>query len=330
MTEIIRGRKLLYLSKADVEGLNISRDAVLGKVREVLVEHGHKRCEMPAKIGVHPYEDVFFHAMPAHLTALNLVGVKWIAGNPRNPREFGLPQTNGLLCLNDVETGVPVAMMDSSWITAVRTPAVTVLMAENLHPDATRFGMFGTGVQGRAHVLFASHHLKNLQEIVIFGRRPEMAQRLVAELAGQVATPIRVGSSTEQVIKECEVLSSATVVVRQPQSIAKDGWVSAGQTIIPCDLNTFWDPAISLRADAYITDSSEGHDQFVAMGYYPDGSPDITAEVGEVLGGLKPGRTSAEQLIVNSNLGMAVCDIAVASVVYEAALASGAGVTLPL
>jgi len=330
LTAITRGKELLYLSKADVVGLDIPRDTILDKVRQALVEHGNKRYEMPAKIGVHPYEDVFFHAMPAYLPELNLVGAKWIECYPRNPREFDLPQTTGLLCLNDVETGVPVAMMDCSWLTAVRTPAVTILMAEHLHPGATRFGMFGAGVQGREHVLFAAHQLRGLEEIVVFDKFPEVAHKLVSDLQGQVEIPIRVGDSVEQVVKECEVLSSATVVVREPQAIAKDEWVSKGQTIIPCDLNTFWDPAVSMRADAYITDSIEEHDLFADMGYYPGGSPTIVAETGEVLAGLKPGRTSADQLIVNSNIGMAVCDMAVASAIHEAALAAGVGVTLEL
>lgn len=330
MPAITRGQNLLYLSKADVMGLGVSRATILEKVSQALVEHGHKRYEMPAKIGVHPYEDVFFHAMPAYLPELNLVGAKWIECYPRNPREFGLPQTTGLLCINDVETGVPTCVMDSSWLTAVRTPAVTVLMAKKLHPHAQRFGMFGAGVQGREHVLFAAEHLDNLDEIVVYDRFPEVAQKLVVEVQHEVDVPLRVGNSIEAIVKECEVLSSATVVVREPQSHVKDNWVSAGQTIIPCDLNTFWAPEISHRADAYIVDSTDEHDLFVEMGYYPAGSPTITAETGEVLAGLKPGRTSTEQLIVNSNIGMAVCDIAVASAIYQAALEAGVGVALDL
>lgn len=330
MTEIVKGRDMLYLSKSDVIGLGISRQTILDKVRQALVEHGNKRYEMPAKIGVHPYEDVFFHAMPAYLPEMNLVGAKWIECYPRNPREFDLPQTTGLLCVNDVETGVPVCVMDCSWLTAVRTPAVTVLMAKHLHPDATRFGMFGAGVQGREHVLFAAHHLDKLEEIVVYDRFPEVAEKMVAEIQSEVGVPIRVGTSIEAIVKECEVLSSATIVVREPQSHVKDEWVSAGQTIIPCDLNTFWAPEISRRADAYIVDSTDEHDLFVEMGYYPGGSATITAETGEVLAGLKPGRTSADQLIVNSNIGMAVCDMAVASAIHEAALAAGVGVTLEL
>lgn len=241
-----------------------------------------------------------------------------------------MPQTTGLLCVNDVETGVPVCVMDSAWLTAMRTPAVTVLMAKLLHPDARRFGMFGAGVQGREHVLFAAHHLTDLEEILVYDRLPEVAHRLVEEIQPGIDIPIRVGESVEQVVKECEVLSSATIVLREPLSIAKDEWVSAGQTILPCDLNTFWAPEISLRADAYVVDSTEEHDLFVEMGYYPGGSPRITAETGAVLAGLAPGRTNSDQLIVNSNIGMAVVDIAVASAIHEAAVAASVGVVLDL
>ena len=330
MTETVRGQNLLYLSKGDVIGLGLSRQTILDRVLQALVEHGHKRYEMPAKIGVHPYEDVFFHAMPAYLPSMKLVGMKWIECYPRNPTEFALPQTTGLLCLNDVETGVPICLMDSAWLTAMRTPAVTVLMAKHLQPDARRFGMFGAGVQGREHVLFAAQHLDGLEEILVYDRLPEVARRMVEEIQPGVDVPIRVGESVEQVVKECEVLSSATIVLREPQSVAKDEWVSAGQTILPCDLNTFWAPEISRRADAYIVDSTEEHDLYVEMGYYPGGSPRITAETGEVLAGLAPGRTSTDELIVNSNIGMAVVDIAVAAAIHEAAVEAGTGVLLDL
>lgn len=330
MSALTLGQHMRYLSRADVVNLGITKTTVLDKVRQALIEHGNKRYEMPAKIGVHPYEDVFFHAMPAFIPEMKVVGAKWIECYPRNPREFNLPQTTGVLCLNDVETGVPTALMDSTWLTAARTPAVTVLMAKELHPGARSFGMFGAGVQGREHVRYAAEYLDSLDEIVVFDRFPEVAERLVAELQPEFEVKLRVGNSIEQVVKECEVLSSATIVVREPMALAKREWISAGQTILPCDLNTFWDPQIALQASRYITDSTEEHDLFVEMGYYPDGSPTIAAESGEVLAGLKAGRTSDEQIIVNSNIGMAVCDMAVAQAIQEAAEAEGAGILLDL
>lgn len=124
---------------------------------DALVAHGTKNYEMPAKIGVHPYREVFYHAMPAYVPSKNAVGLKWIEYYPGNPEKFGLPQTTGLLIMNDVLTGRPVALMDATLITAMRTPAVTAIAAADLNSGATTFGMYGCGVQGIEHCRFIEH-----------------------------------------------------------------------------------------------------------------------------------------------------------------------------
>jgi ornithine cyclodeaminase/alanine dehydrogenase len=131
------------------------------------------------------------------------------------------------------------------------------------------------------------------------------------------------------VAKSCEVLSSATIIVREPLACVKDAWVGPGQTILPCDLNTFWDPAIPRRADRYFVDSLEEHELLARAGYFPDGLPRCSGETGEILAGRIPGRTSADQLIVCSNIGMSVCDVVVAREVLDRGLARGVGRKLP-
>ena len=162
----------------------------LGLIHKAMEAHGKKRYEMPAKIGIHPYEDVFYHAMPAYVPDSLACGVKWIECYPRNPKDFGLPQTTGLLILNDIMTGIPVAVMDSAWITAMRTPALTSLAAAALHPDAKTFGMFGCGVQGTGHVRYIVKALKELEKIYIYDVRSENMDRLIQEVEGEVSVPI--------------------------------------------------------------------------------------------------------------------------------------------
>jgi ornithine cyclodeaminase/alanine dehydrogenase-like protein (mu-crystallin family) len=330
-TSLKVGHELLYLSKQDVLGLGITREDILDVTRSALIEHGNKRYEMPAKIGVHPYEEVFYHAMPAYLPGLKAVGMKWIECYPNNPSKFQLPQTTGLMVINDVESGAPLAVMDSTWVTAMRTPAVTVLAAQALHPGAKTFGMFGCGVQGKEHVRYAALAMPELEKIFVYDSRDEAVDALIAEIQPEISIPIIKARSIEEAIKESEVLSSATIILKTPLAAVKDEWVTAGQTILPCDLNTFWDPKTSMRANKYIVDSIEEHELFEAMGYFPDGLPKIAAETGEVLAGLKPGRESADEIIVNSNIGMAVCDIAVGkSILDRAQQQRSVGVTLPL
>jgi len=97
-------------------------------------------------------------------------------------------------------------------------------------------------------------------------------------------------------------MSSATQILKEPQKVVKEGWVREGQTILPCDLNTFWDPLIAGRADKYIVDSIEEHELFAKMGYFPDGLPKIYGETGEIIAGLKEGRDNKKELIVVSNI----------------------------
>ncbi|MGD8820786.1 MAG: ornithine cyclodeaminase family protein, partial [Anaerolineae bacterium] len=110
--------QLLYLSQTDVADVGLTMAEILESLERAFQEKGEGRVEMPPKPGVHPGGgDNFIHAMPAYIPALQSAGVKWVSGFPENSKR-GLPYITGLLILNDVETGLPVAVMDCVWITA--------------------------------------------------------------------------------------------------------------------------------------------------------------------------------------------------------------------
>ena len=323
------GKELLWLTKEECIKVGPSIDETLELTRQALVAHGRKEYEMPAKIGIHPWSDVFYHAMPAYVPNNKACGIKWIECFPRNPKQFGLPQTTGLLVLNDIMTGVPYAVMDCSWLTAMRTPAVTALSAAALHGDAETFGMFGCGVQGKEHVKYIVKTLPKLKKIYINDSRPEMMDELIEEVKPYVDVEI-VKADPKTIATNCEVMSSATIILLEPLSVVKREWVSKGQTILPCDLNTFWEPSIQLEADKYFVDSIDEHELFNGMGYFPDGLPKIQGQTGEILAGLIPGRTAKDELIVCSNIGISVCDMVMGRAIFEKALAAGVGRRLPL
>jgi len=324
------GREFLYLTRAECMNVGITADRVIELVRDALVAHGTGRYEMPAKSGVHPFPGVVCHAMPAYVPARNALGMKWIESYPNNPSRFGLPQTTGLLVLNDILSGCPVAVMDCTWLTAMRTPAVTVLAAAALHPDAETFGMFGCGVQGTEHVRFAPKTLRHLRRIYVFDTAPAAMDHLIRQVQPEVPVEIVRGQNARELVQKCEVLSSATVILKEPLAAVKDEWVSPGRTLLPCDLNTFWDPRTPKRADKYIVDSIEEHELRAAMGYFPDGLPEVYCQTGEVIAGVKAGRASGDELIVCSNIGMSVCDVVLGREILDRALEKGAGRLLPL
>lgn len=324
------GQEILWLTQEECIKAGPDIDLTLELTKQALVAHGQKKYEMPAKIGIHPFSDVFFHAMPAYVPGNVACGMKWIECFPRNPKQYNLPQTTGLLLLNDIMTGVPIAVMDSAWLTAMRTPAVTALAAGALHGNAKTFGMFGCGVQGVEHVKFIVKTLKQLEKIYIYDVVPERMDQLMQEVKPFVDVEIVKAKDPKEVAEKCEVMSSATIILLEPLSVVKKEWVSKGQTILPCDLNTFWDPAISKEADKYIVDSIHEHELFNGMGYFPDGLPKITCETGEIQAGLEQGRTSSDELIVCSNIGMSVCDVVMGKAILDKAIEMGLGRKLPL
>lgn len=329
-TKLDLGKELLWLTQDECKKAGPTIDETLELVEQALTAHGKNAYEMPAKIGIHPYPDVFYHAMPAYVPDNLACGVKWIECYPRNPKEFNLPQTTGLLILNDITTGVPITVMDSAWLTAMRTPAVTALAAKALHPDATTLGMFGCGIQGVAHVRYIVKTLKKLETIYIYDVRSETMDQLIKEVKDEVTVPIVKVNSPEELVKQSEVMSSATVILKDTLKVVKKEWVRKGQTILPCDLNTFWDPEICFMADKYILDSKEEHELFADMGYFPDGLAPVACETGEIIAGLHPGRTNKDEIIVCSNVGISVSDVVMGQAIFSKALQEGIGRKLPL
>lgn len=330
-TKVKIGSEILYLTKEQCIETGPDIDQTLDIVERTLIAHGNKEYEMPAKIGIHPYADVFYHAMPAYVPGQMACGEKWIECYPRNPKEYNLPQTSGLMILNEVLTGFPMAIMDGGWLTAMRTPAVTAIAAAALHPDATTFGMFGCGVQGVGHVRFIVKKLKNLKKIYVYDVRPEMMDKLEEQVKDDIGNVELVkASSALEVAANCEVMSSATIITKDNFAVVKEEWLHKGQTILPCDLNTFWEASIQRNADKYIVDSREEHELFDGMGYFPEGLPKIYCETGEVIAGIKQGRENADELIVCSNIGMSVCDVAMAKAIFDAAMAKDVGTVMKL
>src|SRR5512137_792823 len=111
-------QKVLYLSQADVVSVGLTMAEIIAALEAMFREKGEGRVEMPPKPGIHPRPDAFIHAMPAYIPAAGSAGMKWVSGYPQNHAR-GLPYISGLIILNDAGTGLPAAVMDCTWITAV-------------------------------------------------------------------------------------------------------------------------------------------------------------------------------------------------------------------
>jgi ornithine cyclodeaminase/alanine dehydrogenase-like protein (mu-crystallin family) len=297
----------------------------------VLVEHGYRRCEMPAKIGIHPVEGALMHAMPAWVPAARASGVKWIASFSDNCK-FKLSQTSGLLILNCPETGWPLCVLDASWVTAKRTPAVTALASKHLaRTDADTVGLIGAGVQGREHIAMLAEVIPTLKCIRVTDRLGSSAKALIRDIQPKISNVELVPCKTiEEVVRGTSIIISATAILAHPKPEVRDEWIEPGAFVAPIDFDSLWERETFTRADKFLVDSRNELDHLMAVGRLSNGLPRPYAELGEVIAGLKPGRETDSELIVNMNIGMAVEDVVVGWELFDRACKLNLGRLLPV
>jgi ornithine cyclodeaminase/alanine dehydrogenase-like protein (mu-crystallin family) len=327
-----RGKEILYLTQQDVVNVGLTKKDLIELVRIALTEHGNKRCEMPAKIGIHPLKDTLMHAMPAWVPARKACGIKWAECFPDNYEKYNLPQTSGLMVLNCPETGWPLCILDAIWVTAKRTPAVTALACESLaRKDTEVVGIAGAGVQGREHVQVMPEVLPKLKKIKIFDKFPEVTKRLIADLQTEVPKIELVeAKNLEEAVRGSQVVVTATAILAKPNPQIRNQWVEPGAFLAPVDFDSLWEWETFSRADKFLVDSLDEMKYFMTVGYLPHGLPKLHGEIGEVVAGLKAGRERDDELIIDMNIGMGVEDVVVGRELFSRAAEKDIGTIIPL
>ena len=320
--------RLLYLSRADVEAVGLDLPAMIGLLERAFREKGHGRVEMPPKPGIHTRPDSFLHAMPAFIPALESAGIKWVGGYPDNYRR-GLPYITGLLVLNDVETGVPYAVMDCAWITAYRTAAASALSAHYLaRPDSRRLGILACGVQGRTHVE-ALATMFPLARVFAYDIRREAQDRFVSEVAERFGLDVVGVEEPRHAVVNSDIVVTSGPILKRPTPTIGPGWLQPGSFATAVDFDSYWTAEALAEFDRVTTDDHAQFRYYKAAGYFAR-TPEPDADLGELVAGLKPGRERAEERTLAVNLGLALDDVAVAPEIFRRACEKGLGTWLPL
>lgn len=319
---------LLYLSQSDVAAVGLSMSEIIEAVELALNEKAAGRVEMPPKPGIHPLPDSFIHAMPAYIPAIGSAGVKWVSGFPQN-QVRGLPYISGLLILNDPETGIPLCVMDCTWITAARTGAATAVAAKHLaRPESSRVGILGCGVQGRTNAR-ALAELFSIKEIRAYDVDPQAADDYAKAMRAELGLAVKVVGRPEEAVRECDIVITAGPILRVPHATIPTGWLEPGAFACPLDFDSYWHPDALAQADKFCTDGREQLSYYQQAGYFQS-IPPLHADLAEIVCGERSGRESPEERIICCNLGLALADMATAIRVYRAAVEAGAGTMLPL
>jgi ornithine cyclodeaminase/alanine dehydrogenase-like protein (mu-crystallin family) len=319
---------ILYLSRADVERVGVTMREIIDAVENGFREHGAGRVEMPPKPGVHTMPDAFIHAMPAYIPALKSAGVKWVSGYPDNQKR-GLPYITGLLILNDTETGIPLAVMDCTWITAMRTGAATAVAAKYLaRPDSSSVGILGCGVQGHSN-LEALAALFPLQRVVAYDTTRANAEQLTAYARERFGLTAAIADAPRTAVDGLDLVVTAGPILHTPHATIQAGWLNASAFASLVDFDSYWHPDALKQADKFCTDDVPQFEHYRALGYFQN-TPPIYATVGELVAGKKRGREHAHEITLTCNLGLAIDDMATAPLVYQRAKERGVGLWLEL
>lgn len=321
--------EVLYLSRSDVKKLGISMNEIISIVEEAFLEKALGRTEAPPKPGVHPQKDAFIHAMPAYIPKMHSAGVKWVSGFPGNA-ERNLPYITGVLVLNDLETGLPICIMDCSWVTAKRTGAATAVAAKRLaNEDSRVVGILGCGVQGRSSLEALMIVCNSLEKVQAYDISERNLRTYVKDMTAKHGLEVSSTSSPRKALEECDVVVTAGPILKDPKPIIEASWFPNGSFACPLDFDSYWKPEAMFSMDKFYTDDETQLKYYKGQGYFLD-IPEVYADLGEVVSGQKPGREDCDERIMSMNLGLAIEDIATAAYVYKKAKEKGAGRWLPL
>jgi alanine dehydrogenase len=314
-------RELLYLSQADVEGL-LDVDAMLEAIAKALVLFSSGVTSVPPRTAARA-PDGLLGVMAGYVPGVALE-VKLVSVFPGN-HGHEVPSHQALIALFDEKDGTPLALMDGTYITAIRTGGSAAVATRALaRQDSGVLAILGAGVQGGSH-LETFTHVRDFKEIRVASRDRAKAAALAAR-----HPMARVAASFEEAVRGADVVACCTDA-REP--VIRREWLKPGAHVSSVG-GTFGPEldAQTVAAGKVFVEWRGAATNAPPAGAHELQGLDASAitEIGEVLAGRKPGRTSDHDITIYKSTGHAVEDAATAALVYARALAEGAGVKLPL
>ncbi|MBI4657676.1 MAG: ornithine cyclodeaminase family protein [Verrucomicrobia bacterium] len=329
--------EVLLLSRGDIVGLKLAPECVVQVVEQALKEHADGTYEMHPKIGVHPTGTDpanFIHAMPAYLHRMGACGLKWVSGFARNYK-VDLPNVTGVLVYNDTATGRPLGIMDCSYLTGLRTATVSAIIAQRcLAPQAEVLALVGCGFEGTMHLRFLIALIPRIKAVRLRDLRARAAAGLKEGAASYFAGEITCCDANESCVRDADVIVTCT---NGDAPIIEKEWFKPGAFGVGIEGGCAYTAEALHLADKFIVDDIPLAHYFDEIGRnrltedgrpdpeFPGGLPPIYATIGEIVSCRKTGRESAAERIIAIPIGMAICDIALAHLIYQTAISRGVG-----
>jgi len=318
----------LLLTRRDVASLLTIEDCTTA-VERVFKMYGEGKTSPPGVLGVHA-DDGGFH-IKAGLLELGrpCFAAKVNANFPQNSKRFGLPLIQGVIVLCDAENGYPLAVMDSMEITIQRTGAATAVAAKYLaRPDSGTLTICGCGNQGRVS-LKALTNLFPIKTVLAYDSDADQSQRFARETSEETGISVEAVNGLKAAIVRSDIVVTCTPA---KQSFLKQEWIRAGTFIAAVGADSEDKQELEstlLSQNRTVVDMVEQAATIGEMHHAIEANlmtkDDVHGELGEVVAGRKPGRSSADQIIIFDSTGMALQDVIVAAAVYEKAVSNCLG-----
>jgi len=330
----VNDHKIRILSEEDIRRALPMKEAVAA-MKEVFQAVSAGRVTMPTRTHIDiPAHNGTALFMPSYADGFGKIGLKVVNIFPANPKK-GLPSIQGIVCLLDGPTGRPLAVLNGTFLTALRTGAASGAATDLLaRPDAETVAILGAGVQGRTQ-LAAMGAVRPVKKVWIYDIVKETAVRFAREMEPVLAVEIVVAESSREALQYADIVCTATVSSTPVFADADTGpgmHINAIGSYQP-DVQEI--PEQTVLLSLLIVDHRESvlqetGDLLIPMkkGHMLD--THIRAELGEILAGKVVGRTSDQEVTLFKSVGIAVQDLAAATRVFERAEIEGLGAMVPL
>jgi 2,3-diaminopropionate biosynthesis protein SbnB len=331
--------EFLYLNQSDIRATGVGMATALEAVEDAFRLHHQGQVNLPYKtvLDLGERERGRGNAMPAYVGGeYDVFGIKWIAGFPKNPAEHGLPRGTGLFILNDAWKGIPLAVMDCTLLSAMRTGAVTGVGAKYLaRHDAREVAMIGAGVQARTQLEALMIVLPGLKEVRAYDIRRETAESFAGEMnrlykgRGLAVSAV---DSPEGAVREADIVVTVTVA---DEPIVKDRWMKRGSFFAAVGSYQEEEFEVVSNSDRVVVDGIDHvlHRETPVIALMIDRGKirrEDILELGAIVCGEQPGRRNPQERVFFSPIGMAIEDVCLCNRVYKLACEKGVGSPLGL
>jgi ornithine cyclodeaminase/alanine dehydrogenase len=321
-----------FLSQKDLKQL-LRMEEVIEAVENAFREYGEGKYRMPLRFSLEiPELEGTLLLMPAFLGGSEVMGSKLVSVYPQNPQK-GLPSVMALYILNDAKTGQPLAIMDGTYLTGIRTGAASAVASKYLaRKSSTVLGLFGAGVQAEFQ-LWALKTTFPLKKVLVYSRTWTRAEMFAEEMSRKYQISVEPVSRPEEVVKDSDILVTATtskVPVFQGREVTPGTHINAIGAFTPQarEIDEDLVQAAKIVVDTYEGAQAEAGDLLIPLQMGVITPEDIYAELSELVMGQKVGRTNDQEITLFKSVGVAIEDAATAKLAYDKAIQSGVGTIL--